>query len=318
VKNIEFFSLDEKFELAQNIASKFEKELIIPEIAHFSDSEIRVELSEGIDVSRKTAFIIYSTVDPVNRSYMKLFFLADLLKRKGITKVHAIIPYIGYSRQCGCKKGEGIGHAKIIAQLIECSGIDSVVACEIHDRTLESFFCIPFKNILLRRFIANHIAKTFPDLSDCFLVAPDKGARSRVEDIAKLLSIETMFFSKKRFSDHKVDIRSSSDFEFGSLPERSSGVNEEPRRAIIIDDIINTGGTALKVANKLKERGVEKIYAYFIHPVLSGNVIENLEKSPIDTVFVSDTVELQENEKIDKIKVFDVSDVLFKYLKDFI
>lgn len=303
MKNIEFFSLDDKFELAYNIASKFNKKVIIPEIAHFADSEIRVEMSENVDVSGKSVYIVYSTVDPVNRNYMKLFFLADLLKRRGVTCVHAIIPYIGYSRQCGCKKGEDVGHAKVIAKLTESSGVDSVVSFEIHDNTLESFFTIPFKNILLRSFVADHIKKTFPDESYS-LVAPDKGARSRVEDIAKLLSAETIFFSKQRFSDDKVQCL-------------ATGFKCSGDTAIIIDDIINTGSTAFNVAQKLKEQGVENIYAYFIHPVLSGNVIENLEKSSIDKIFVTNTVELQENEKIDKIEVLDVSDVLFKYLKDF-
>jgi len=304
MKNIIFFSLDKEFELAYNLAEKCNKKVIIPEIAHFSDSEMRVELPEDIDVSGISAYIIYSTVDPVNRSYMKLFFLADLLKRKGARKVHAVIPYIGYSRQCGCKKSEGIGHAKIIAKLIECSGVDSVTACEIHDNTLKSFFDIPFKNILLRRCIAEHIKENFLDLKDCVLVAPDKGARSRVEDVAKLLSIEAIFFSKQRINESEVDVL-------------ATGSDCSAKKAIIIDDIINTGGTAIQVAHKLKQQGMQNIYAYFVHPVLSGNVIENLKKSPINKVFVANTVELQEREKIDKIQVLDVSEVLFKYLKDF-
>jgi len=303
MKNIEFFTLNKNFQLAHNIASKFNKQVIIPEIAHFSDSEIRVELPQGVDVSGICAYIVYSTVDPVNRSYMKLFFLADLLKRRGAKKVHVIIPYIGYSRQCGCKTGETIGHAKVIARLIESSGIDSVDSFEIHDGTLESFFSIPFKNILLRRFIAEDIQERFSMLDNICLIAPDKGARSRVEDIAKLLSVDTIFFSKKRIDESCVNVLASG----GSCLDKN---------CIIIDDIINTGGTAIKVANKLKEQGAQKIYAYFVHPVLSGNVIENLQKSPIGTAFVTNTVPLQDNEKIEKIKVLDVSEVLFKYLKD--
>jgi len=302
MNDVTLFSLDKNFDLAKKISDKLEKKLIIPNIAKFADSEIKIDLPEGLNLDGGSALIIHSTVDPVNESYMKLFFLTDLLKRKGAKKVDVLTPYFGYSRQCGCKKGEDIGHAKIVANLMECSGVDSVFVVEVHDDTLKSFFSVDFTNILIRGLITEHIKKTFPKIENYCLIATDKGAIGRVQEIAKLLQIDSFFFCKKRSGINNVEITGMSE---GSL---------EGKNAIIIDDIIDTGSTALKVVDKLAKLGANKMYAYFVHPVLSDNAAQKLEKSSVEKIFVTNTVELQEGEKIEKIEVLDVSEVLSKIL----
>ncbi|MFC1842632.1 ribose-phosphate diphosphokinase [Candidatus Dependentiae bacterium] len=302
--NSVFFALDKDFDLAKKLAEKCNKSLIIPEVVYFADSEIRIDLPEGIDLEGKQAFIVHSTVEPVNDNYMQLFFLADLLKRRGASQVKAVIPYFGYSRQCGCKTGEDVGHAQVIAKLLEASGVDSVVSVEIHDNALKHFFSIPFENILLRDFIAKNLKELLPSYKNWCLVAPDDGAQERVKEVANLLGIDTILFSKQRTGIDKVAI---SQTYVGAC---------EGKNAIILDDIIDTGGTAVKVANKLSEHGANKIYGYFVHPVISNEAVQRLEKSPIDKFFVTNSVALHENKKIGKIEVLDISSVISEFLKN--
>jgi len=303
MENVMFFALDKNFDLAQKIAKKFKKDMIVPDIVTFADSEIRLDLPEGLSVEGTHALIIHSTVDPVNVSYMELFFLIDLLKRKGAKKITVVTPYFGYARQCGCKKGEDVGHAKIVAHLIECSGAGAVCVVEVHDDTLQSFFSIDFTNLLLRTFIADHIKKTFSNLQDFCLVATDKGTCQRVKEIAGLLRVDSFFFCKKRSGINNIEITGMSDGNIAG------------KQAIIIDDIIDTGSTALKVVEKLSQLGVKNMYAYFVHSVLSGDAAQKLEKSPIEKIFVTNTVSLQDDKKIEKIEVLDISEVLSEALQ---
>lgn len=303
MKDCLFFALDKDFHLAQELAAKFEKKIIIPNVVTFADSEIRIDLPEGLQVSGDDALIIHSTVDPVNLSCMKLFFLIDLLQRKGAKKINVLTPYFGYSRQCGCKKSEDIGHAQIIARMIECSGANSISVVEVHDDTLQSFFSIDFTNILLRNFIAEHIKKTFADIKNYCLVATDKGAIQRVKEIAQLLQIDSFYFCKKRSGVNNIEITGKCD---GNIADK---------HAIIIDDIIDTGSTVLKVVEELEQLEVKNMYAYFVHPVLSGHAAQKLQKSPIQKVFVTNSVALQEDEKVEKIEVLDISDVLLEILR---
>jgi len=301
MKKFEFFSLSKDFNLAQNVAGYFKKSLHVPNVVRFADSEINLRFSENFDVSEKEIVVIHSTVDPINESLMELIFLIDYLKQMGAAKVHTIIPYFGYSRQCEYNREGVLGHSSIIAKMIEIAGADSVAVLEAHDKRLASFFKIPFEDIKLDQILAQHIKNNCINLDDCCLVAPDKGAVKRVERIAKILDISTLFFTKKRYGINKVEIVEAS----GKLACKS---------AIIVDDIIDTGSTAIKVANILADQGANHIYGYFVHPVFSGKAVTQLKNSSVEKVFVSNSIILQEDEKIDKVEVFDVTKALIGYL----
>ena len=301
MSKFEFFSLDKDFNLAKNVANHFKKNLYAPNVVKFADSEINLQFKEDININQKEVVVIHSTVYPVNENLLQLIFLIDCLKNMGAAKVHAIIPYFGYSRQCEYGDKDLPGHAGIVAKMLEIAGVDSVAVVEAHDETLASFFSVPFKNIKIDQILAQHIKNNCIDLHDCCLVAPDEGAAKRVTKIGKMLNMTTLFFTKKRCGINKVEIIESS----GKIACKS---------AIIIDDIIDTGGTALKVADILASQEAAHIFGYFIHPVLSGNAIGQLMRGSLQKAYVSDSIALQDNEKVDKIEVFDISQALIDYL----
>jgi len=298
----EFFSLNKAFALAADVAKRFKKDLYIADIVQFADSEIEVRLKEDLNVKGKLAFVIHSTCEPVDEHIMQLLFLIDLLKKRGAKKVHLIIPYFGYSRQCINKKTGKPGNAGIIAKLVETAGADSVTVVEAHNKKLAAFFSIPFCNISLHSLIASHIRNRFEDRETLCLVAPDDGAKERVRAIASMLHLPTVFFSKKRYDINKVEIVGVTGDCLG-------------KRAIIIDDIIDTGSTAMKVADILVSKEVSHVYGYFVHPVLSANAPNALESSVFEKIYVSNSIGLSDDKKIDKIETFDISDALVDYVK---
>lgn len=305
-KDFEIIALDEVFSLARNIAKYFEKKLYIPTVVRFADGECNVFLTkEDVTFKDKAVIIIHSTSEPVNDNLIKLLFLIGQVKALGVNKVHVIVPYFGYSRQSEGENGQRYGNAKIVAKTIEAAGADSVASVEIHKKILESFFTVPFCDIGIDSVMADHIQNNFSDITNICLVAPDSGAQERVATIASMLHIPAVFFSKKRYGIDQVEI---------------IGMHGEcdQRIAIIIDDIISTGGTAMKVADILLGNGALQLYGYFIHPVLAGKAAQFIEASTFEKIYVSNSIYLSPQEQVTKIEVFDISVALLKYVQGLI
>lgn len=301
--NVELICL-EKTDLADKIAKKLDKPLHTPMYRQFADGELNVVLENYQQYTDKTVVIIQSTNKPVNEHILGVAFCAHELKNAGAKKVIAVVPYFGYTRQERSKIENKPGHAAVIAQLFEGAGIDEVVAVELHDLAIIDLFSIPVHNVLVNHIIAQHVQHHFKLLQDICLIAPDKGAREYVDDIADELNVETLTFSKERYGPDKTRVIKH---------EGECGGNI----GIMVDDIMSTGGTAINVCNALAKKGFRQMYGYFVHPVLAGNAVERVEESYFDKIFVGNTIPLSaEAQKADFIEVFDVSEPIVTTLNE--
>lgn len=290
--DVEIITLDDKADLAQRISSFFKKELLVPKIERFADSEVRVTLENPSLFVDKTVLVIQSTHAPVIEQSVEVAFLMQELKNAECSRIIGVIPYFGYSRQEKSDIAGKPGHAALFAKLFENAGLDAFVTVELHDAIIETFFSIPVRNVLVHEIIAAHIKQQVGTLEGVCLIAPDKGAQAYVHTIAQRLGAGMIVFSKERFAADKTRIVGKS----GSCRGKT---------AIIIDDILDTGGTALNVCKELQQLGFQNIFGYFVHPVFSKDAQERIERSIFTKVFVSNTIPVRS--RLHKIGIFDVS-----------
>jgi len=235
----EFISFNSN--IGDSIAEYFDKPLHCAKITEFADGETEVTFDNPNFWQNKHALIIHTTYPFPHKQILHVSFLANELKNAGCSQVTAIIPYFGYSRQEKSKIPGKFGNAGIIAKLLQEAGVDNVVTIEAHTPVLNELFTIPFHSLSPLDIITQHI-RTHIDLSQgVSLIAVDKGAYERAHTIAQKLGVNAIYFSKQRYDTNKTAIMSM------------SGELNTPT-AIIVDDIIDTGGTALQVCNALVER----------------------------------------------------------------
>ncbi len=291
-------------DLADKVARAVNQSIIYPKVHIFADGECNVSLEDVAQYHNKNIVIIHSTGNPVHENIMLLALCAQELKYAGAAKVTAIIPYFGYSRQDRTAIPGGKGHAALVARLLQTSGIDEIVTIDLHAEAIINYFSIPVYNLSAQALIADQIKNNHTHLSDVCLIAPDKGITSYVKDIARILHVGTLFFTKERFAPDKMKLMMVE----GGHCKGSVG--------IIIDDIIATGGTAIGVSNDLPERGYAQVYGYFVHAVLSGNALARLQGSVFTKIWVSNTLSLPDNAAYgETIAMYDVSPLIIEYLQ---
>lgn len=290
----------QKTELAQNIASLLNKDLIILQKQTFSDGECKVKLEDWQQFQNKIVVIVQSASKPVNDSILSLAFLIHELKNAGAKKIIAVIPYLAYARHEKSYMPEKRGTVAVIINMLESAGADEIITVELHEPSIMKYFSVPVYNVSMIETIADHIKKNNPRLLGVCLVAPDEGAQSYVQAVGKILGLGVIVFAKERYGKNKT---------------RIVGMRGACRgkKAILIDDIIDTGGTAISVANKLTSLGFESVEGYFVHPVLSAHAPQKVQESLFAKIYVCNTLELpQEN---NKINVLDISSVLAKSIE---
>lgn len=287
-----------KTDLAQTIADQLSHELHIARYRQFADGEVAVSLSDPDIFCGKTAVILQSTGAPVNEHTLGVAFLAQELKNAGADRVIAAIPYLGYARQERSAIKEKPGSVAVIAKLFEASGIDELIVVDLHEPRAIDFFSIPVHNLKAQSLLAQQIESLKLASDTTCLIAPDKGAAEYVQQVADMIGVGTLTFSKERFAADQTRV----------LGHEGSCVGTT---GIMLDDIIATGGTAVNVCNALPPMGYQTIYGYFVHPVLASPAIERIEKSAFEKIFVSNTLPLsKEAAQASKIAVFDVSSIL--------
>lgn len=296
-------TLDANDYLTCAIARKFKAQPYPVAIEHFADTEFRIVFGNGELFAGKNIIIIQSTNAPVIERICSIAFLAHELRNAGALSVIACIPYFGYARQEKSIIQTKAGPALVIAQLLQSTGIKALVSVELHAPVIPSFFSIPFHNVNLIDFIARHIKDNTIDVTSLCLVAPDARAHDYVCAIAKRLGVDVLLFTKERYAVNKTRIIGCS----GNYKGNST--------AIVIDDIIDTGNTALDIEQKLRTMGFNTIIGYFIHPVFSENAFERIESSGFTKVFVSNTIGIPEQYKSNKIVSFDISTLIVDTLQ---
>lgn len=290
------FAGNSNMPLAKRVANRLQLPLGNAEIARFSDGEIRVEINEP--VRGDTVFVFQSTCAPVNDNIMEMLILIDAIRRSHSKRIVAVIPYFGYARQ---DRRPGFFRtpitARLIADMIEAAGVEYVITVDIHSQQQQGFFHIPTTNISASVEIVADIWRNNSSLDDLVIVSPDTGGVARARTVSKQLEdIELAIVDKRRTGVNKVKVM----HVIG---------NVEGKNCIIIDDMIDTAGTLTKAAQALKEAGANKISAYAAHGVFSGPAYDNINKSVLDEVVITDTIPI-DTYKSSKIRVLSLANVL--------
>ncbi len=265
----------------------------------FCDGETQVEVGEN--VRGRDVFILQSTCPPVNDHLMELLIIIDAMKRASARRITAVIPYYGYGRQDRKVKPRVPISAKLVADLITIAGAHRVVAMDLHAGQIQGYFNIPVDNIFAAPVILKYIHTNFKD--NLVMVAPDAGGVERARAFAKRLDAALAIIDKRREAPNEAEAMNI----IGDV---------DGKTAVILDDMVDTAGTLTQAASALRKRGARGIHACCTHPVLSGPAVERIEKSPIETLMVTNTIPLGEKAKMcGKVAVLSVAELLGETIK---
>ena len=297
--NIKLFSGNSNRPLAQSIAKALEMKLGDAVVTKFSDGETWVEINEN--VRGQDVFVIQPTSAPANQNLMELLIMIDALKRASADRITAVIPYYGYARQDRKVLPRTPITSKLVADILTSAGANRILAMELHAGQIQGFFNIPVDHLFAKPVLIEYMQKTFTD--GLVIVSPDAGGAERARAFGKLLNAPMAMIDKRRSKPNESEVMHI----IGDV---------DGRKAVIVDDIIDTGGTLMKAAAAIKNEGATEVYACCTHPVLSGKAVENLESSCIKELIVTDTIQLGETAAASKkIKVLSVAKILAEAIK---
>jgi len=280
--------------LARSIAHEIGMALGNMLVSRFSDGEIRVKIDEstrGADV-----FLIQSTCAPVNDNVMELLIMLDAFRRASAKRITCVIPYYGYARQDKKVKPREPVSARLIADLLTVAGANRILAVDLHAEQIQGFFDIPVDHLSGSPIIARYLRESGLSNSEMVVVSPDVGGVGRARFLAEKLQSPIAIIAKRRSEPNKAEVMEIIGDVAGKI-------------AVMIDDMIDTGGSIVQGAVALKERGAKKVYACCTHPVLSGNAIERLESAPIEELVLTDTIPIAPKAS-KKITVLSVAPLL--------
>ncbi|WP_453997464.1 ribose-phosphate diphosphokinase [Bacillus nitroreducens] len=287
------FTLNSNPELAEEMASILGCQLGKCSVSRFSDGEIQINLEESVRGSE--VYLVQSTSQPANEHIMELLIMIDALKRASAKNINLVIPYYGYARQDRKARSREPITSKLVANLLEKAGATRVVVMDLHAPQIQGFFDIPVDQLLGVPLLSEYFAAK--ELDDIVVVSPDQGGVVRARKLANQLNAPIAFIDKRRPKPNVAEIMNI----VGNI---------EGKNAILIDDLIDTAGTITIAAKALMEMGAKSVYACCTHPVLSGPAIERIESSPIKELVVTNTIQLPEEKRIDKIKTISVAPLL--------
>ena len=296
-ETLRIFSGTANPKLAQKIAEHLNRPLGELHISRFADGEIRVKIEEsvrGMDV-----FIVQPTCAPANDSLMELLILVDAFRRASAHRITLVIPYYGYSRQDKKIKPREPVTARLVADLISTAGANRVLAVDLHAGQIQGFFQIPLDHLYAGPLISTHFAERGMTNHDTVVVSPDVGGVGRARGMAETLHAPIAIIAKRRPEPNKVEIMEI----IGDVHDRT---------CIMVDDMIDTGGSVVSGAVALMERGARRVFACCTHAVLSGPAIDNIQNSPIEELVVTDTIPIpcDRKDRSSKIRVISVAPLL--------
>ena len=295
MSTVKIFSGSGSIGLANKIASKFGKNLGQGKLGKFSDGELSYRYTETVRGS--DVYIIQSTVDSSD-NLIELFLMIDAAKRASAKYVNVVIPYYGYARQDRKDKPRIAVSAKLIANLLTASGASRIVSCDLHAGQIQGFFDIPLDHLNGSSVFVPYVKSL--KLNNIIFASPDAGGTERVRDYAKYFNEDFVICDKAREKANKV----KSVQVIGDVKNK---------HVIIIDDLIDTGGTIAMASNVLIEKGAKSVRAIITHPVLSGNAEENLNNSSLTELVVTDSIPLKFRNK--KIKVLSIAGLIAKAIR---
>jgi len=294
-EGIKFFTGNAHNGLAQEIAGYLDIPVGDATVTEFSDGEIMVQINEN--VRGADVFVLQPTSMPVNRNIMELLLMVDALKRASASRITAVIPYYGYARQDRKVQPRVPISAKLVADLITAAGTNRVVTMDLHAAQIQGFFNIPVDNLYASPVLLDYI-RTRYNFENLVIVSPDAGGVERARSFAKKLQCSIAIIDKRR--------------EAANVSQIMNVIGEvEGKDTIILDDMVDTGGTTIQAAEALKEKGANRVVAACTHAVLSGSAVEKVNNSVLEELIVTNTIPLDsKKEQCSKLTVLSIASLI--------
>ena len=277
--------------LSKEISKKLKLKLINTNIKRFADGEIYIEINENI--RGNSVFVIQSTSNPANDNIMELLLCIDALRRSSAKNITAVIPYFGYARQDRKVAPRTSISAKVVSNLITNAGASRIVTVDLHAGQIQGFFDIPVDNLFTTPLFARYIKKKFKS-KHLVCVSPDVGGVQRTRGLATKIKADLAIIDKRRPEPGKSQVM--------NIIGEVKGKN-----CIIVDDIIDSGGTIVNAVEALKKAGAIDVYVFITHAVLSGDAAEKIKRSKIKKLIITDTIDnsfkIKNNSKIEVISI---------------
>lgn len=301
MNNIRIISCNSNLDLSQKISDRLGVPLTDVEIKHFSDREISVDIKEN--VRGKDVFVIQSTSTPANDHIMELLITIDALRRASAKRITAVIPYFGYARQDRKSSPRAPISAKLVANLITSAGADRVLTMDLHASQIQGFFDIPVDNLYASPVFTKYINENFQQ-GNLVIVSPDVGGLVRARDIAKRISADLAIVDKRRPKAGVSEVMNI----IGDV---------EGKNCIIVDDIVDSGGTLCNAADAILAKGALSVSACITHGVLSNEACNRIVNSSLKSLVITNSIEsTQEASLVENIKIIDISDLLSKAIRN--
>ena len=286
--------------LSKDISKALKLKLVNSNIKRFADGEIYVEINENI--RGNSVFVIQSTSTPANDNLMELILCIDALRRSSAKNITAVIPYFGYARQDRKVAPRTSISAKVVSNLISNAGASRVLTVDLHAGQIQGFFDIPVDNLFATPIFARHVRKKIKS-KKTICVAPDVGGTERARALGKLLNVGLAIVDKRRPKPGQSQVMNV----IGDVKDKT---------CIIVDDIIDSGGTIINAAKALKDRGAKEVYVYITHGVLSGEAVKKIKDSVIKNLVITDTIDNNDKTKGAKnIEVLTISGLMGEAIK---
>ena len=286
--------------LCKDIARNLKLKLVNTNIKRFPDNEIYVEINENI--RGNSIFVVQSTSNPVNDNLMELLICIDALRRSSAKNITAVIPYFGYARQDRKVVPRTAISAKLVSNLITDAGANRILSVDLHAGQIQGFFDIPVDNLFATPIFARHIKKNIKT-NNLICVAPDVGGVERARALSRRINVGIAIIDKRRPTPGKSEVMNIVG-------------NVKHKICVIVDDIIDSGGTIVNAAKALKDKGAKEIYVYITHAVLSGSAVDKIKKSQIKKLIITDTIDNSKKIKISKkIEVISFAPLISEAIK---
>ena len=286
--------------LSKEISKLLKLKLVNTNIKRFSDGEIYIEINENI--RGNSVFVIQSTSNPANDNLMELLLCIDALRRSSAKNITAVIPYYGYARQDRKVVPRTSISAKVVANLITNAGASRVVTVDLHAGQIQGFFDMPVDNLFTTPLFARYIKKKLKN-KKLICVSPDVGGVQRTRGLATKIKADLAIIDKRRPKPGKSQVMNI----IG---------NVKGKTCIIVDDIIDSGGTIINAVDALKKNGATEVYVFITHAVLSGDAANKIKKSKIKKLVITDTIDnYQKIKNNNKIEVLSISSLMAEAIK---
>ncbi len=286
--------------LSRSIARQLKLKLVNTNIKSFADGEIYVEINENI--RGNSVFVIQSTSTPANDNLMELLLCIDALRRSSAKNITAVIPYFGYARQDRKVVPRTSISAKLVSNLITNAGASRIVTVDLHSGQIQGFFDIPVDNLFTTPLFARYIKKNLKN-KNLICVSPDVGGVQRTRGLATKINVDLAIIDKRRLQPGKSQVM------------RIIG-NVQNKECIIVDDIIDSGGTIVNAVDALIREGAKSVYVFVTHAVLSGEAINKIKKSKINKLIITDSIDNTKKIKnVSKIQVLSIAPLMAEAIK---